>query len=50
MTATHKYFRCRQKITDKIKEYLQKNYDTIDEHDYDKYEPLLEKLLELYNF
>ena len=50
MTATHKYFRCRQKITDKIKEYLQKNYDTIDEHDYDKYEPLLEKLLVLYNF
>ena len=50
MTATHKYFRCRQKITDKIKEYLQKNYDTIDEHDYDKYEPLLEKLLALYNF
>lgn len=50
MTATHKYFRCRQKITDKIKEYLQKNYDTIDKHDYDKYEPLLEKLLELYNF
>lgn len=48
MEATHKYFRCRQKITDKIKEYLQKNYSTIDDAHYDNYGPLLNKLLSLY--
>lgn len=48
MEATHKYFRCRLKITDKIKEYLQKNYSTIDDAHYDNYEPLLNKLLSLY--
>lgn len=48
MEATHKYFRCRQKITDKIKEYLQKNYSTIADAHYDNYEPLLDKLLSLF--
>ena len=48
MEATHKYFRCRQKITDRIKEYLQKNYSTIADAHYDNYEPLLDKLLSLF--
>lgn len=49
MTATHKYFRCRQKITDRIKKHIQDNYTTFDDNYYNKYEQLLEKLIEIYN-
>lgn len=49
MTATHKYFRCRQKITDKIKTYIQDNYVSFDDSSFDKYKQLLDKLLEVFN-
>lgn len=48
MTATHKYFRCRQKITDRIKKHIQENYASFNDNYYDKYEPLLDKLLEVF--
>ena len=48
MTATHKYFRCRQKITDRIKTHIQENYASFNDNYYDKYEPLLDKLLEVF--
>lgn len=50
MTATHKYFRCRQKITDRIKNHIQDNYTNFNDNYYNKYESLLEKLLMLYKF
>ena len=49
MTATHKYFRCRQKITDRIKTYIQENYVNFDDSYFEKYEQLLDKLLEVFN-
>ena len=49
MTATHKYFRCRQKITDRIKTHIQENYATFNDNYYDKYENLLDKLLEVFD-
>lgn len=48
MSPTHKYFRCRKKILDNIKTYLQEHYNTIDEIYYNNYEHLLEKLLSIY--
>lgn len=48
MEATYKYFRCRQKITDNIKKFLQDNYSTIADVHYNNYEPLLNKLLSIY--
>lgn len=50
MTATHKYFRCRQKITDRIKNHIQDNYTNFNDNYYNKYESLLDKLLMLYKF
>lgn len=48
MEATYKYFRCRQKIIDNIKRFLQDNYSTLADAHYDNYEPLLNKLLSLF--
>lgn len=48
MEATYKYFRCRQKIIDNIKKFLQDNYSTIADVHYNNYEPLLNKLLSIY--
>lgn len=48
MEATYKYFRCRQKITDNIKKFLQDNYSIIADVHYNNYEPLLNKLLSIY--
>ena len=48
MEATYKYFRCRQKITDNIKKFLQDNYSTIADVHYNNYEPLLNKLLSIF--
>lgn len=48
MEATYKYFRCRQKITDNIKKFLQDNYSTIADVHFNNYEPLLNKLLSIY--
>lgn len=48
MTATYKYFRCRQKITDRIKTHIQENYANFNDNIYNKYEALLDKLLSIY--
>lgn len=49
MTATYKYFRCRQKIIDNIKTHIQKNYANFDDSCFDKYEQLLDKLLDVFD-
>ena len=48
MTATHKYFRCRQKITDRIKTHIQENYANFSDNYYNKYEALLDKLMDVF--
>lgn len=48
MTATHKYFRCRQEILSRIKTHIQNNYASFDDRFYNKYEALLDKLMDIF--
>lgn len=49
MSATYKYFRCRREILTRIKNYIQNNYATFNDIFYDKYQPLLDKLMEVFD-
>lgn len=48
MSATHKYFRCRQKITERIKKHIQENYASYEDRYFAPYQALLDKLLNIY--